>query len=90
MGRKRSQPKPIAHFVREGKECQHGGIVYQGGTEFSPFESLPVELQNLHLPNLERREVEAPTDLTPSEVVDIVTQEMESPTPQPLEEDVLL
>ena len=73
----KSQPKPaISYFVREGKECQHAGVKYLAGQEFTPFDDLPLEFQNLHLPNLERRSVEA----TPEEIVEVIVQEMENPT----------
>ena len=65
--------------VREGKECYHAGIEYRSGDVF-PFDDLSLEQQNLHLPNLERREVEPsvtpePTPLPPEEIIDVLTQE---------------
>jgi len=73
----KSSPKPqIAYFVRDGKECQHAGVKYLAGQEFTPFDDLPLEFQNLHLPNLERRSVEA----TPEEIVEVIDQETEYPT----------
>jgi hypothetical protein len=88
------EPKPtktgVAHFVREGKECVHGGITYRGGDEFTPFDELSVSAQNTHLPNLERREVvvEVAPELTPEETVEVIDQETETPTePQ---DDVLI
>jgi hypothetical protein len=86
------QPKPahrkadlgeIAYFVREGKECQHSGVKFLSGQEFTPFDDLSLEFQNLHLPNLERRSVEA----TPEEIVEVIDQETEFPTSL---EDVLI
>lgn len=89
----RSEPASpeIGYFVREGKECAHAGVEYQGGDRFTPFDSLSLELQNLHLPNLERREVldldEDPnvnaafssTPLEPEQVVEVISQEAEDP-----------
>jgi hypothetical protein len=65
--------------VREGKECFHAGIEYRSGDVF-PFDDLSLEQQNLHLPNLERREVEPsvtpePDPLPPEEIVEVLTQE---------------
>lgn len=70
----------IAYFVREGKECVHGGVVYAGGQEFPPFESLSLSAQNIHLPNLERREVAPPVEPSPEEDVAVIDQETEPPT----------
>lgn len=72
--------KRIAYFVREGKECQHAGKTYPSGSEFTPFDLLDLDLQNIHLPNLERREAEAKPELSPDEVVAIIDQETDDPT----------
>lgn len=96
MARKKATPEPkptkpgVAHFVREGKECIHGGITYRGGEEFTPFDDLSVSAQNTHLPNLERREVvvEVEPELTPEETVEVIDQETAFPTD--LENDGLL
>jgi len=80
MARKKATPtKPgVAHFVREGKECIHGGVTYRGGDEFTPFDDLSLSAQNTHLTNLERREVTV--ELTPEETVEVIDQETENPT----------
>jgi hypothetical protein len=70
--------------VREGKECFHAGIEYRSGDVF-PFDDISLEQQNLHLPNLERREAfpldndplinEAFTHTSPETVIEVLTQE---------------
>lgn len=80
MAKKQPTTKRIAYFVREGKECQHAGISYLAGSEFTPFDLLELDLQNIHLPNLERREAEAKPELSPDEVVAIIDQEADDPT----------
>lgn len=72
------QSTRIAHFVREGKECCHAQKSYAPGEEFTPFDSLTVTQQNIHLPNLERREVSA--ELTPEEAIAVIDQETDDPT----------
>lgn len=49
----------LVWVVREGKECFDRGIQYLPGDVF-PLENLPLDLQNLHIPNLERVPVEIP------------------------------
>lgn len=57
---KPSSPE-LVWVVREGKECFDAGIQYLPGDIF-PFDDLPLALQNLHLPNLERVERVVSTD----------------------------
>lgn len=49
----------LVWVVRAGKECFDRGIQYLPGDVF-PLENLPLDLQNLHIPNLERVPVEIP------------------------------
>lgn len=63
---KPSSPE-LVWVVREGKECFDAGIQYLPGDIF-PFDDLPLALQNLHLPNLERVErVVSTDDVIPSD-----------------------
>ena len=73
----------LVWVVREGKECFDRGIQYLPGDVF-PLENLPLDLQNLHIPNLERVPVEIPPGPPleggrPEEIVEIITQQEADP-----------
>ena len=92
MSKRRQEKAPshasateLAWVVREGKSCSDKGQAYLPGAVF-PLDDLPLELQNLHLPNLERIELPiispeeiSPGPLTPEETVEVIDQETESP-----------
>ena len=76
----------LVWVVREGKECFDRGIQYLPGDVF-PLENLPLDLQNLHIPNLERVEMLVPVEIPPAplqkgddeEIVEIITQQEADP-----------
>lgn len=88
---KKCSPKPLIYRVRDGVECVHNGQVFKGGEVFTPFDDLPLELQQLHVSNLVGESLPCPLPssggLSPEAIVEVIDQENEDPQAY---DDVLL